>query len=109
MKLSQLTQARPLDTVVDVFGDPIHATIDRARVGTKKYYDFKTWREQLGYMLIAWDTTDDDGTPLLPDEKAPDRVAAWVAIFEPIPDAILLPFWRELIDQSRLGKTAGGG
>jgi len=109
MKLSTLTQARPTPTTVNVLGDPIKIIYDRARID-QEFWKFSRWREQLAYVLIGWDVTDDDGKPYAPQDNANGSgPKEWLRLFEPIPDVALRPIFDHILDEFQAGPKAGAG
>lgn len=109
MKLSKMTRPRPTETTADVLGDPVKIVYDRAHIN-QQFWKFSWWREQLAYVLISWDVTDDtSGKPYAPDESANgSRPAEWLKLFEPIPDVALRPIFDHIIDEFQGGPKAGG-
>ena len=111
MKLSKLTAPRPTQATIEVLGDPITISYDRAmltsgffaaRVGTPM-------RNTLAELLLTWDVTGDDGKPYQPPAASNgSRPAAWLKLFEPIPDDVIHAVYRGLLDDFYAGKPAGG-
>ena len=110
MKLTQLTKSRPTQATIEVLGEPIVVTYDRAMI-TSKFFAGRVGtpvRSTLAEILISWDVTGDDGKPYVPPASANgSRPAAWLALFEPIPEDVIMAVYRGLLDDFYAGKPAG--
>lgn len=111
MKLSQLTQTRHTEAAIEVLGESVKVVYDRARITGTFWKDDRPWRERLGHILISWDIVDETtGKPYMPPENANgSRPKEWVALFEPLPDDLLLAIWNGIFDDNRAGPKAGAG
>jgi len=112
MKLSKLTAPRPTQATIEVMGDPVVISYDRALI-TGTFFESRAGtpvRATLSELLISWDVTGDDGKPYQPPERANGvRPAAWLKLFEPIPDDLIMAIYRGLLDDFYAGKKAETG
>lgn len=111
MKLSKLTQPRPTQATIEVLGEPVVVTYDRAMI-TSAFFATRVGtpvRETLAEILISWDVTGDDGKPYQPPASANgSRPKEWLMLFEPIPEDVIMAVYRGLLDDFYAGKPAGG-
>jgi hypothetical protein len=111
MKLSQLTQARPSKITVDVLGEAVTLVYDRAVINGTFWKGESSWRDRMAKLLISWDIVDEaTGKPIAPSEHANgSRAKEWAALFEPIPDDVLLPMYEALWEDYRPGPKLKAG
>lgn len=111
MKLSKMTAPRPTQATIEVLGDPIVVTYDRSLINGS-FFDARQGmpvRATLAELLTSWDVTNDDGKPYQPPASANgSRPAAWLKLFEPIPDDLIMAVYRGVLDDFYAGKPAGG-
>lgn len=108
MKLSKLTKTRPATATIDVLGDPVTVTYDRAAINGRD--NRGAVRATLTRVLISWDVTNDDGTPYQPPESANGSAPAeWLKLLEPIPDDVLNAVWIGILDDMYAGNAARSG
>ena len=111
MKLSKLTAPRPTQATIEVLGDPIVVTYDRAII-TGGFFASRSGtpvRATLAELLISWDVTGEDGKPYQPPASANgSRPQEWLKLFEPIPDDLIMAVYRGVLDDFYAGKAAGG-
>jgi len=108
MKLSKITQSRPATSTINVLGEIVTVTYDRAAINGKEQRG--SVRASLTRVLIAWDVTDDDGKPYQPPDNANgSRPAEWLKLLEPIPDDVLNAVWIGILDDMYAGNAVRSG
>lgn len=107
MKYSKLTQSRPTEVPIDVLGEPVKVTYDRSRINGAFWASERSWRKRLARLMVSWDLTDDDTKKVI--APAENTEEGWLALFEPIPDDLLLAIWNALFGDYNADPKASAG
>lgn len=97
MRLSRLTQSRPTNAETEIAGEKVYYCYDRSKINGD-FWALGRWRAQLAHALLSWDIADEEsGAVLAPAEGAEDRRSAWLDVFAPIPDDLLVELYYAML------------